>query len=74
MVSKAGGTLVYAAPEVFSGIVGKAADIYSLGVCVCPSGGGWVCLTEQSHNVCEVSITQQRWVGPPALSCSAQNA
>jgi len=33
-VSKAGGTLVYAAPEVFSGIVGKAADIYSLGIII----------------------------------------
>ncbi len=31
-VSKAGGTLVYAAPEVFSGRVGKAADVYSLGI------------------------------------------
>ncbi|KAL6746968.1 kinase-like domain-containing protein [Haematococcus lacustris] len=31
-VSKAGGTLVYAAPEVFSGKVGKAADVYSLGI------------------------------------------
>lgn len=30
-VSRAGGTLVYAAPEVFGGVVGKPADIYSLG-------------------------------------------